>query len=452
MTLRILKAVAAILTGLVWSSTAFAANTSLLFGEQHSYSVTMRGNGEAVVTARLAITNNTDIAQKTFTFEIPGLTISELTGYQQHLADTCLDSGYPKPLSDNTGIVSRPCFQTQPPDYSINSYYNNSTYAKLTFVSEGGGKYHTTLPTAIEAGKSTALILAYAGKGYATKQLGGAYNFKFQTIKVSDRIKNLVVAIDVDADQFLDGSTAKVGYGTTEPALATSTAGIQPNDSQLDSIASNIGSGGGINKEAKDLAAGESYTITGTYADAVWKLHPWRLLLAAGLGLLMLGLLIWAVLRLKRRGPHTATNHTEAAPVTTTIVEAGAIGVGFISALALVLIIWGWISYYNHENPSDTFTTTVSGILMLLACALALLTPLTWLSVRRHDWRVAVYTGVWQIVWLIGFLTLYTFIIKPTTPHTTPVTTPLYQIESGASSGTGAAQSQPSSSTGANSK
>jgi len=140
MTLRILKAVAAILTGLVWSSTAFAANTSLLFGEQHSYSVTMRGNGEAVVTARLAITNNTDIAQKTFTFEIPGLTISELTGYQQHLADTCLDSGYPKPLSDNTGIVSRPCFQTQPPDYSINSYYNNSTYDTLTFISEGGGK------------------------------------------------------------------------------------------------------------------------------------------------------------------------------------------------------------------------------------------------------------------------------------------------------------------------
>src|SRR4249920_2212292 len=85
---------------LLLPATAAAVSSDLLFGQQHSYTVTMRGNGEAVVLARLSFTNTGDQPQKTFSFQIPGSSEpSELIGFQQESPLTCNRYGTPTPLS-----------------------------------------------------------------------------------------------------------------------------------------------------------------------------------------------------------------------------------------------------------------------------------------------------------------------------------------------------------------
>lgn len=417
-------------TMLAWSGAALASTPDLLFGQQHAYSVTLRGNGEAVVSARLAITNQTDVAQKSFAFEIPGLTVSEITGYQQRLASTCMDNGYGKPLT-NPEDAARPCLRSIEPDYGINSYHSGADYTKLSLKNDDSGKYRVDLPVAIEPGKSTALILTYAGTGYTNKQFAGARSFAFQTIKVATRIESLTVAVDVDADQYLDGGDGKVNYAPApKPASVAREDAKSAGATQLDAIASRIGSDGAITKTAKNLASGESFTVKGAYADATWKLHPWRLALGVGLAVVAVALLVWLARRQHRLGWSRAATlrHDHDQPsdrrptASTSPIDAATVLAGFVSALLLALIIWGRTTYARQTYAGDSFSSILTDILVLLSSALVVLGPIVWLAAHRRNWHVAVYVMAWQVAWLVVFLTIHwlTFIPNSSAPQPMP--------------------------------
>jgi len=424
----------------LWTGTATAASSDLLFGEQHSYSVTMRGNGEAVVTARIVLTNTSDQPMTKFSFEIPKLQVSELTGYQQHIPDACqygstvpLGSTNKAASSSASGAAAPPivqpnrCVSNTQQSYLQYQYGDtNSNYTPLKFDNLGGNKYSVILPMAVGPQDSTGLLLGYAGMGYAQGRFG-VYSFTFQTLKVGERISDATVAVDVDGDQYLLDGQSKVSYGTTgvskgAAALPTGTANSA---NSLDSIAYGLGQGGEINKEAKDLASGDTFAVKGTYADAAWKLHPGRLVLLGLLGLALLGLATWLVRRIRHPKPtEIRANSPEPlkpelkhmdekaglAKKTVSFADPMIILVALGSVVAVGLITWA-VVYLGNQNSytQDPFTDVLTIIAEILAYVLVVVGPVVWLAAQRRSWRVAVYMVIWQVAWLLVLIIVYVF-------------------------------------------
>ena len=66
--------------------TSFApalAQDNLFYSQDHDYSLYMRGNGQAVVFARMIVNNTATESMDKFSFEIPGAEPSNLAIYQQ---------------------------------------------------------------------------------------------------------------------------------------------------------------------------------------------------------------------------------------------------------------------------------------------------------------------------------------------------------------------------------
>jgi hypothetical protein len=426
--------------GVMWAAPA-AAESDLLFGQQHSYSVTMRGNGEAVVTARIVLANTADKPLTSFAFEIPGLKMGDLVGYQQQLVPECLNYGDPKSSGEGTPasgtpqveLLQRPCSVYAQPDYSqpVDSSAANN-YSRLIITNSGGSKYQVQLPKPVPPQESTALLLGYSGTGYATRQFG-MYRFNFQTIKVQQRIKTATVALDVDSGLFLQDGKSKVNYESNASGSAASlSAGASgaPSSKSLDSIAYGVGQdNGAVYKETHDLAAGESYSVRGSYADAAWKLHPWRVGGLAALGVGMLALAVWLVRRVGRKRPVAAktAHESKAGHAWPSLLDPVFIVIGLSSAVAVGLLTWG-VAYYGQQTLpyEDSFVNTISMVIEVLAYGLLVAGPALWLAAWRRDWRVAVNVFVWQVVWLTALLMVYQFGIRPLLPDSvgTPIPVP----------------------------
>jgi hypothetical protein len=384
----------------------------------------MRGNGEAVVTARIDLTNSGDQPEKSFAFEIPQLSVSSLDGYQQQFTSPVCTGIYSTPNSTpgatggSSAILPRPCPLAQQPDIAT-----VGSYSKLTFVNEGNGKYHTELPTAIQPQGTATLLIGYAGTGYATEHLG-AWTINFQTLKVNERVKTASVGLDVDTDMYLLDAKSKVNYqrgsgaAVSLPAISNGAAASKA----LDDVASSIG-GGAISKEADNLAAGENLTVHGTYADAAWKLYPGRVAALALGGLAVLVFVAWLVRRMNRRVhpvvpaaepvksvTRPGAKQLEGQHLPSSLADPQIILAALGSAVATGLITWALMYVGNQDSVSvDTFTEVIMAIVGILAYVLVVVGPVVWLAMKRRDWRVAVYMFVWQVAWLLVILLVYVF-------------------------------------------
>jgi len=93
---------------------------------------------------------------------------------------------------------------------------------------------------------------------------------------VSSRIKQADIYVDVDSDQLLKGAKSSVNYNSSaKPTAALDTV-------VGDSPRRQLGVGcrrqrfysySGVTKTVKDLAPGESATVTGEYAASWWRLY-----------------------------------------------------------------------------------------------------------------------------------------------------------------------------------
>lgn len=301
-------------------------------GQDHTYSVVFRGNGEAVVDLRVAFTNTDTATMREMSLRLPdGISADNISAYQiiretkclryvytpatvgsdslsDHLncldytnitscdaaqvrgegcswyscANSCLTTGTPtKDICDNEGgnpTVSRVrvCAEHEDPDYYSNYYYGATTKYQRIDVTQDGQTLKLRFPKAVSQDNSGAFFLNYRAFGYTDETLLGAYQYNFETLKVNDSIRNLVVGIRTDADQRLKGANSEINYreesvtfGAIEPAADY--AALSSN-SALDSYISNVGQGS-IRKTASGLAPLESYTTEGKYADGFFKLY-----------------------------------------------------------------------------------------------------------------------------------------------------------------------------------
>ncbi len=426
--LRFLILIAIILGSALPLTGVKAAEPDLLFGQSHDYSVVLRGNGEAIVYAKIQLTNSGDTAISTYEFEVPRMKPSEIVGYQVVLPQSCVR--YDTTINSRNAPIEpdRPCLQYQAYDSSYGYIPDNSEFLKLKVVNEGGSKYSLQLPKAIEPDKTNFLILSYIGTGYVKKSMG-VLSFNFETLKVPNRIKNTTVAVDVDSDFILEGKRSKVNYATpatTELSKGDSLA-AGASASSLRAFSDSIGTDGALIKEAKNLSANETFTVKGRYAESAWRLNLGRMVVSLVVLAAVVTVLIWLLRRYRRKHaggvrPQAATTTASTASTTPStqnhpplsLTNPAYILAGFVSA-ALVMAGTVGLSIYikssesNYNYDPDPMSVIIFSLLAIIFYVLSILGPAIWMASAKRDWRIFIYVIVWEFGWLLLFMLFYQF-------------------------------------------
>lgn len=335
-------------------------------GENHNYSVVLRGNGEAVVTLKAAFSNTLSDKEelRSISLRMPSQAIpSDLTVFQIFAQEYCLRyelMPYPVP----SGMPNQELFYKNPSpkclEYSESDYYNYY----------GGGKYQKartdysgdtltiTLPKAIKSGKQGAILIYFRAMGFARKNLFGAYKFEFESLKTENSINNLNIGISVDTDHFLKGGQGEVEYryesGDYMLKAPELKSGVSPMSSPtIDNVLSQLGQGA-IIRNAANMAPLESYKVKGMYADSRLKLYSKEIvitLLAILAVLAIIYLIVKKILKIIHRAESANKDLKETVlPEThTRIVVAG--GIAFITSIILgiysifVFVVNNWLNY-----------------------------------------------------------------------------------------------------------
>ena len=425
-----------ILVGQAW------ADNELLLGQKHNYTVTFRGNGEAVVYSRIVVSNNNEEQLKNFTFEIPRASVSDLIIFQQKLPKICQKyENYDYSLvSPYAGSSSRKCLEYREPDYtnaySSSYYYDNSTTEKIEYhkakYTKAGNAYNFDLPLPIDQNNSTAFIIAYAAKGY-TKESFGLFDYNFETIRVDSRISEATVTVDVDSDLYLKGKKSEVNYESSKnsadiaPAMSASTF----SSPELDRVVSSIGQTGSIVKTAKNLAANESFSVKGTYAKSWVRLYLQNIIIFSLITIFVLVCLILLGRLLNKKLKNNKTNqNTPSEPALSSeendapsritnhgLLDPVYVITSLVSAVLTVVLAFA-ISYsssYLYELQLDGIATLFGVIIVFLLFVLFIFGPAIFVSTKR-GWKAFLYIFILEIVWLLLFFVLYTTLFSKVLP------------------------------------
>lgn len=269
-----------------------------LLGQDHYYTVTFRGNGEAIVSTRVAFTNLTEESQSMVALRVPKVQPQDISVYQVIREPQCIRYGQVQSSTSPgaTGVSSgvsytkmRPsCEEYQPADY-YQYWYGQNKYQKASYELKGDS-IEVTLPQSISPNGSGSFLVYYRAFGYAKKNIFGAYEFSFETLKTEDKIQTLQVGITTDSDLYLKGTKGKVNYRLDSSSLEMKAGATSAVSSpRIDSFYQQIGQGV-IVKNASNLQPLDSYTVKGVYAESVLSLYAkeiiWGIVILVGIILL----------------------------------------------------------------------------------------------------------------------------------------------------------------------
>ncbi len=411
-----------------------ADSSAGILGQDHYYSVIMRGNGEAVVTAKIIFSNQSEEPLSTLQFQVPRVQPENVIAYQVQRGPECIRyAPYPTqntplkinpdgssdfvPMDQRSAVTNDAlyirdpsCLEYRDPDY-YNWYYGNTKYNKSE-VSVEGDTLTVSLPTPVEPSKSGSILLYYRGMGYVNKSWSGSFNYTFESLKVNENIRTLQIGISTDNDLVMKDALADVNYRTTMESSGMAkmdmAAPTAASNAQFDQIYQNIGYGM-INKNASQLQPLDSYTVKGEYAKSSWQLYANEVLWAviAIVVFIILGVLAarFALGKLKRESNGKGITNRD-------VVIAGI--TGFVAAflmlaytIVVMLVYWTFISrnayMYYEMVPFLTMGLMIvsSAVYMFL-----FITPAIVLGVKRGLWT-GVVTAVVTILWLFVFLAFF---------------------------------------------
>lgn len=391
------------------------------FGQEHAYSVTLRGNGEAVVFLKAMFSNTNSLPLSELFFRVMKVNPTDVMAFQVLLQPRCIQYGERAVGIDLAGRpnLQIPCLQYQEPDYF--SYWREAKYQKAS-VEYRGDTIILTLPQPVKENATGGILLYYRAMGYAKKQLFGSYDFSFETLKIEDKIRKLMVGISTDSDLVIRGAKASVNYRFTEPiselksAMAESTPVA---NRELDALTNQIGYGA-ITKTASNLASLESYSVKGSFADSSFKLYAKEMMIAIAVFLviaLIIGLGIRKIIQVinskndKMSIKSSSENFSSSASGILAVF-----GLSFLSSFFLCIIIICIILVNGFLRTTlQDIKLPLSLLIALLGISLCLIScvgPAFYLGVRRGLlWGVSTFilTILWLFIDLIlGMIILFT--------------------------------------------
>jgi len=378
-------------------------NPASLLGQNHKYTVTFRGNGEAVVSSRIVLTNTEDQARSSLSLRVPKVNPTDVIAYQVIAEPTCIRYR-PYQYDPANPVKEQTCLEYREPDY-YNYWSGVSKYQKAQ-TTVHGDTIEITLPRPVGLNKNGSVILYYRVFGYARKNIFGTYEYAFETLKVEDKIHDLQVGITVDSDLYLKGVKGNVNYRFTDSAmfLKSEAAGMMTApmaNAQFDQVYRQIGQGS-VTKTASNLQPLDSYTVKGSYADSRIKLYaPWLIggSVVALLSLIVLIIVIRFMVKTLNKGAKSSPQNTT---LTSTLLTLGLSGVSTTVILLYTFTLMMVMKSLSSIFPYDyTMLITLLVIIISLAVyAILLFVPAIFMGIKRGlGWGVS--TAVTTIVWLV---------------------------------------------------
>ncbi len=393
-----------------------------LFGQSDYYTVNFRGNGEAVVIFKANLSNTGADPISTINLHYASnVDPKDIAVFQVLQEPQCIQYS-PLPLQGVTPQESTPlgkpsnypqaCAQYQEPDYQ--NIYGNPQYLIVPFTMQNNA-ITLRLPSPIQQNKYGSYFIYYRSNGYAQKDLFGVYEYRFETLKIEDKIHNLQVGIITDSDFYLRGGTGEVTYSSLNivKALSSVDAGSAIRNPQFNQFYNQIGYGT-ITKNASDLAPLESYKTEGIYANAKLKLYGKEITITVftALLLLLLAVFITRIVLRKLSEKKTEKSEDQTAETTKTFLESA--GISFLSVLLLFLYTLGAFAltqlvnttmYYSYPYNNSIITLFILAV-SFPVYLFFLFAPSVGIGLRKGWWWGLITFGA-TVVWTI----LFTFLL-----------------------------------------
>lgn len=399
------------------------------FGQDHAYSVTLRGNGEAVVFLKAMFSNTNSLPLFELSFRVPKVNPTDVMAFQVLLQPRCIQYGERAVDIDLDGKpnLQTPCLQHQEPNYF--QYWGEAKYQKAA-IEYRGDTIVLTLPQPVKENATGGIILYYRAMGYAKKQLFGSYDFSFETLKIEDKIRKLTVGVSTDSDLILRGAKASVNYRFTESESALKsamTASAPVANRELDTFTNQIGYGT-ITKTASNLAPLESYSVRGSFAESSFKLYAKEMMIGIAVFLIIV-LGIWLGIRkiisvINSKNDKMSTKSTSDNSSSYASGILAVFGLSFLSSffLCIIIICIILVNGLLYTAPQDIKlpVSLLTALLGISLCLISCVGPALYLGVRRGLlWGVS--TFILTILWLfidliVGMIVLFTLNIGRTFP------------------------------------
>lgn len=384
-------------------------NPTQILGQDQAYSVTFRGNGEAVVSAKVVFTNLTDNSLDSVSLRVPKVDPQDVIVFQVLRERACI-GGYRQQSPDAIPGTPLVCGQYQEPDYY--GYYGNSKYQKARSELHGD-TIDITLPQRVNPNASGAFLIYYRAFGYARKNLVGAYNFTFETLKVEDKIRDLTVGISTDSDLILKGAKGNVNYRFEAGMMAmkSSDSGVAMANPQIDQYYQQIGYGT-ITKKASNLQPLDSYSVKGAYADNSLRLYGKEISIAL---LVFLGCLAFFILLGKKTFSWLSSRKQEVDNKGLGMSIITTAGLGFVTSVCILLYSVGLMVINVILRQMLGYSESqfiVYALLVMISIAiygLLIFVPSIIVGVKKGlAWGLGTFVAT--VIWLVIDL-IFTFII-----------------------------------------
>lgn len=380
------------------------------FGQDHSYSVTFRGNGQAVVFLRVTFSNNGDTPLKELVLRFPKVEPEGILAYQVLKDNVCLRYDYSKPATAPSSQY--PCLEYGEPNYS-DYYYGTNTYKKAK-TSLATDTLTIELSDSLASQKSGSVLVYFRAFGFVKKNAFGAYDYTFETLKVDDTIRSLRVGISPDSDLYMKGAQGNIDYfKESAPVLESGkmmAVGGSLRNSLVDTAMNNIGYGT-VNKNASNLMPLDSYKVKGSYADSQLKLYAGTIIIAMAVVVVVLLLLGLGVGRLfKALNSFKEFNKKPATHIGIDLTVSAL--AGFVSASIITILIF-LAYFFTQVTTSWSYSGGAMAVLPVFAVLLFvglvgifLIFPCILVGVKRGIWW-GLATFVFTLFWLfIAFIIL----------------------------------------------
>lgn len=423
------------------------SKTGLNFlGQDHYYSVTFRGNGEAIVNLKVILSNLQDTPLSTVALRVPKVDPKDIMVYQVVREPQCIRYQSESPVEIQQQIYPMPprkpavCEEYQDPDY-YQYWWGENKYQKAQYELSGD-TIIIGLPKKIDADKSGSFIVYYRALGYAKKNIVGAYNFVLETLKVNDKIRDLQVGINTDSDLYLRDAKGKVNYRFDETSFAslrsTEKVGVIKN-SQFDNYYQQIGQGT-IIKKASNLQLLDSYTVKGKYADSFLKLYAKEILMVVMTVVVLVFLLIVLIKFLARRLNEVKASRqlkqNQNLPSIDTTGILIVLGVSFASSIFMaaftvfLLFLAFIVNTYSYLGDLALILTVFLVIVSVAIYGLLLVAPGIYLGIKKGIWwGMGVFALT--IFWLGCYLIVVFLVLSLRGNRSSPqIPIPLIQQES----------------------
>lgn len=386
------------------------AQDSLIFGQEHTYSVFVKSNKEAFVFARLALTNPDESPLTRSSFTLSNAKASEMSVYQVVLPQECAKYDY------RSG--GNKCVRYKEPSYTQNYNYYGSGYGNKEDIEyhkvayqESGGKYSFDLPKLVDPHKSTALVVIYATKDYVKSTLG-RYTFDFETLAVEQRVTESSIAVTAETDFQMknpDRSRSDQYYGGLVNGVELS-AGVAESsfaNPDIDKLVYSIGGRGQINKTFKSVTPNETVSVKGMFANNWFKLYLFEILFIA-VGLIsFFAVVIFLSKKYNKRERQTAQTSASASaslvqnkftllvPFYWLASFTSALSVGGLTLAITVLDKNNVFDFLNGTPLAvNVFVVLMGGFVYLFA----IFGPAVFVG-TRHKWKAAVTVILMQFIW-----------------------------------------------------